>query len=387
MREEQRLVGHLLDHARFRRRHLADDRGEHGRALVRDRGHLHRHVERFERDIAVALAERRFRFEHVRIDHALDDDLGIGRHVEIDADRARHADRLARDAARNGRLIGIHRELQRAGEAHDRRRPEHDRDRHRLLSLVVFEPMQIAARAARPRHHAHREPVVRLQRRAIGAHVLHAAVGIARDAERRREIRRGIEPRRRHRHGKVRESEALQIVALDHDLLAARRIDDDGRDRIGDGAVPGLADLLQRHAHADRVNARRGGERAHHHRHVVAPALRVDDVGEHERLAVVLGDAAQELPAHERMQLGVLVDRAVHMDQQSLPLQLLQMVLEVQRRSRPLRGRAAIVVRTIGHSRMSCQSPVLGGQCNSSAPFAKVSPSLYCIAPTQRAHA
>ena len=40
MREEQRLVGHLLDDARFARRHLADDLGEHRLLLVGDRRHL-----------------------------------------------------------------------------------------------------------------------------------------------------------------------------------------------------------------------------------------------------------------------------------------------------------------------------------------------------------
>ena len=56
-----------------------------GLRLCGDRGHLHRHVEVFERDMAVALAERAFRLEQFAVDQALDHDLGVGRHVQVDA--------------------------------------------------------------------------------------------------------------------------------------------------------------------------------------------------------------------------------------------------------------------------------------------------------------
>ena len=56
-----------------------------GDALARDRGDLHRHVEVFERDVAVAFAERPLRLEQFGVDQALDHDLGVGRHFEIDA--------------------------------------------------------------------------------------------------------------------------------------------------------------------------------------------------------------------------------------------------------------------------------------------------------------
>ena len=51
-----------------------------GLRLVRDRGHPHRHIEVFERHMAVAFAERAFRFEQFAVDQAFDDDLGVGRH-------------------------------------------------------------------------------------------------------------------------------------------------------------------------------------------------------------------------------------------------------------------------------------------------------------------
>ena len=63
MSQEQRLHGYLLEHARFARRHLTDDRGEHRRAPLRDRSHAHGHVEILERDMAVTFAERTFRLQ------------------------------------------------------------------------------------------------------------------------------------------------------------------------------------------------------------------------------------------------------------------------------------------------------------------------------------
>ena len=91
MGEEQRLVGEALDHARFARRHLADDRGDDGVAAARDRGHLDDEVVFLERDMAVRFAERAFRLEVFRIDEALDHELRLGRHQEVD--RARRARR------------------------------------------------------------------------------------------------------------------------------------------------------------------------------------------------------------------------------------------------------------------------------------------------------
>src|SRR2546429_3559534 len=45
-------------------------------------------------------------------------------------------------------------------------------------------------------------------------------------------------------------------------------------------------------------------DRADHHRHRILAAAAVGDVGEEEGLARALFDAADELPAHQRVQLG-----------------------------------------------------------------------------------
>ena len=80
-----------------------------GLLLVGDRRHLHRHVEVFERDVAVAFAERTFRLEQFGIDQALDDDLGVGRHLEIDGDALHDADRLAGERAGDAHLVEVDR--------------------------------------------------------------------------------------------------------------------------------------------------------------------------------------------------------------------------------------------------------------------------------------
>ena len=74
-------------------------------------------------------------------------------------------------------------------------------------------------------------------------------------------------------------------------------------------------------AHAGRIDVPRGRERARHDRDVVAAAGGVGDVGEQERAALRLGEPALELPPHPRVQLAVLVDRAVDADEQALRLQ------------------------------------------------------------------
>ena len=83
-------------------------------------------------------------------------------------------------AAGHRHLVHVDGELLRAGEHHDRRAADHDGDRHLLLALAVLQPMQEAAGAGRlARHHAHHRAVGGLQRHAIGAHVLHAALRVA----------------------------------------------------------------------------------------------------------------------------------------------------------------------------------------------------------------
>jgi hypothetical protein len=60
----------------------------------------------------------------------------------------------------------------------------------------------------------------------------------------------------------------------------------------------------------------------------------VHHVGEQERATCILRQVALELPAHQRMQLGVLVDRPVDPHHQALRLERGEVLLEVERRAR-----------------------------------------------------
>ena len=91
---------------------------------------------------------------------------------------------------------------------------------------------------------------------------------------------------------------------------------------------------VDRLPHADGIDLGRGRERADHDRNIVAPALGVRHMGEQEGAPLVLGHAAQELPAHQRMQLGILVDGAVDANEQTLRLKIGQMILKIEARGR-----------------------------------------------------
>ncbi len=280
-----------------------------------------------------------------------------------------HADGCAGERARHAQLVEIDRKLLRAGEHDHGRAADDDRDRHFLPAPAVLQPVQIAARPGRlARHHAHRQPVGRLQRRPIRTHVLDPRIGIARDAQGRREVGRSIEARRRDRHRQARQPAAgrAQVIACDDHLLAARRGHGHRRDRMRDRLHPCRADVFHRPAHADAIDVGRGGHRADDDRHVVAPPLRVDHVGEQERAPLLFRHAAEELPAHERMQLGILVDRPVDADKEAIGFEIGQMLLEIEPRPSLLRSRRLQGSRFVEHVRSAFHTGARAGTSASS---------------------
>lgn len=75
---------------------------------------------------------------------------------------------------------------------------------------------------------------------------------------------------------------------------------------------PCIANFLDLSSHAHRIDFPRGGESADHDGDVVTPTVGIDDVGEQEGPPLILGNATKKLAAHERMQLGILVDGLVN---------------------------------------------------------------------------
>ena len=329
--EEQRLHADQLDQARFRRRHLRDDRGQDGVLPPRDGGDVHEGVELLQIDVAVRFAERRLGLQIFGVDEALDDDLGLGRHQQIDGLGLHHVDRRADQRAGDVQLVERLRQFLHRGEGDDRRRAEHDRAGQLLeAALAQLFPVVVDARPQFQRR-VHAEPPPRLHLAAVVAHVLHAGVGVLGDVLRQRGVGRDVPARRRDRQRDAVEALArlVEVLAGDDDVVARRVRDDARRQRLRRGRDPARVDLLERAADADAVDLAVGGEPADQHRDVVLAALAVGDVGEQERLAVLLLDAAAELPAHQRVHLGVFVDRAVDADELAGLLQRADVVVQV----------------------------------------------------------
>jgi hypothetical protein len=130
---------------------------------------------------------------------------------------------------------------------------------------------------------------------------------------------------------------ALQRFTLDHDFMANRLVDQPRLNRIGDGVIPLGLDILELGVHADAVDFRIGGDSADHHRHVVFAPERVGDVGEQKRFALALLHATDELPAHQRMQFGILIDGPVDGVHEAALFQRLQMLVKISVAARGLR--------------------------------------------------
>ncbi len=99
---------------------------------------------------------------------------------------------------------------------------------------------------------------------------------------------------------------------------------------MGDRVVPFGLDFAQGRAHAGRVDRAVRRDRADHDRNAVFSAAAIGDVGEEEGLALGFVHSADELPAHQRVQLRVLVDRPVDGEQQPSLLQLLEVLVKVR---------------------------------------------------------
>ena len=102
-----------------------------------------------------------------------------------------------------------------------------------------------------------------------------------------------------------------------------------GFDGVGNGVAPSLANVFNLAAHAHAVNLASSGQGAHHHGNVVFLAFAVDHVGEQKSFAIRFGNATAKLPANQGVQFGVFVDRAIDGDQQTLFVEIGQMLVQI----------------------------------------------------------
>ena len=239
-----------------------DERDEHRLCLVGDRRHLHRHVEVFERHIAVAFAERPLGLQQLGIDQSFNDDL-LSRAGTCRSTVRQHCSRCGWVLPPSAPATPISSwsiaSFCGPVKVTSRSTADHDGAGHRRLQLAVLEPVLIAAGAADARRHAHAEPVGGFELAAVGAHVLDAALGVLGDAERGGEIWRGVEAGRRDRHRQelpVRRAFCFSASPLMTTSWHG------GVPVIFTGAIglatctdPGVANLLDRLAHAERVDA------------------------------------------------------------------------------------------------------------------------------------
>ena len=175
------------------------------------------------RVVAGVVAERALHADLALLDRPLEDDLGVGRHVEVDRLRLDQLDRLAAEEAREHELVDVLRQRRARGVRGDRVEPERDGDRDRSVggeivgaSVLVDLPVHVGRARVDLLHPVH-------------ADVADARVRVLRDHRRQRDERRRVA-------GPAaldREQVEVDVVAGEHDLLAGAARDG-LRQRVGD---------------------------------------------------------------------------------------------------------------------------------------------------------
>ncbi len=209
----------------------------------------------------------------------------------------------------------------------------------------------------------HAEPPRRLELAAIIADVLDAGVGILGDVVAGREIGRVVPARRRDRHRQARRARGRPRRGRRRSITISWQ----GASSTTRGAIglaialdPGRADVFERLAEADAIDVAVGRQAGDQHGGVVAAALGVGRLREQERLALRLRDAAAILPAHQRVHLGVFVDRLVDDDQQAFARERQHMLMQVGIAARVQRRPVAIAVERGRRGVMGDARPLVG---------------------------
>ena len=325
---EQRFVAHLLDDAGLAGGHLADERAQHRLALHGDGGHLHegRHGARMH--VAVGFAEGALGLYEIGVDEPLDDDLRVGRHLDVHGLAAYQLDRLPGQAAGDAHLVHPRRDLLHGAVGNHRRRPYHQRGLQRHAPLPALVPVREDV-LVHARVHAH--PLLALDLPAVVALVADARIRVLGEPVGAGRIGRVVETRGGDGDRELEQPAALDVEVrpLQHHLVDRPGIDDGRFDGMGQRVGPEVGNLVHRALQPNGVHLWRRRQRGHRHRHVVAAAVTVGHVLEQEGLALGLGEAAAELPAHQRVHFRILVDGMPDAQQQSGGLQVGQVFLKV----------------------------------------------------------
>ena len=301
---------------RLARRHLAEEGLIDGVDPVGDRGDLDDEARPGRAHVAGVLAERPFRLPHTRRDEALDDDLGMGRYLEVVGLAGDHLERLAAQAAGDAELVAAHPSHRR--ERHGRITPDHDGAGRRSPLLFVLHDVWVHVApgvaqkdAVLPRPLLHQP---------IRPHVALAGLGILRDHARRGDVGRGILAPGPDAERELRD---VGLVALQHDVLHRAAIHAHGRYRLRLSVRPLVGDLVHGRLEREGVDLGRGPEDSGHQGH--REAL---DALEHHRGPTGRWDPLEHA-AHDRGDLPVRIHFLLHVVQLAAPLERAEVIPQV----------------------------------------------------------
>ena len=325
--QHQRLPAPVLDFAAFARRHLAQHAHVVGVLPVGDAGHLEHRAQAAGVHVPVGLSEGTLGLEQVRADVSLDDDLRVCRHLQVHGLALDELHGPLEERTGDAELVHSVGDLLHGHVGKARHRADDAGRGQPLAQRVGLVPVDGQILLGADEVDAGLGGGLDLA--AVVADVADAGIRILGDPVAGGQVRPVVEPGRRDGHRELVEAAVVQETVADVDLFLDRTgVHHLRRQRTGHRRGPLLEAFAGLAAHAHGVDGLVGSQRPQHHRGLVTPPLGIHHVLEEKRLPLVVRQP-QELPAHQRMQLRILVHRGSHAQQQALPVQQVEVFPEV----------------------------------------------------------
>ena len=267
---------------------------------MRDAGHPEDRTFAAARHVAGELAERAFGLSVIHQHFALDDDLGMGGHFQVDGLAFDHLDRLAADTTGDSQFIGT--VSRRRHQVLHRIAADKDRRGHMLAARLVFRMVDRAAPVGCTEQDAGR--VLAFDLAAADADIAAPGIGVLGHPE-RRQIGARVFLRRPDGH---RQLVQVDIITRDNDLFHRSGFDHDWFDRRIHAAGDAVVDCLQcrRAIQCGGNHLARGCD----HSTDDAPTVMPLDIAKADAVPIILVHGAKD-HAHDRADLPVLVDLLV----------------------------------------------------------------------------
>ncbi|MEA3220338.1 MAG: hypothetical protein OZX49_01444 [Immundisolibacter sp.] len=325
--EERGLEGNGPQARALRRRELRQD-GAPGRLLaVRDGRHFHEVGHDRLGHEAVGLAKRRFRLQLHGGDAALDDDLGVGRHQQVDGLGLHHRQRPTGQGAGHVQLVGLVGNLGVGGVGHVRRHADDQRRFQRNAQALALDPVQ----AQMLRRIGEAADAVRgFYLTAVVADVVDAGLGVLGDPVREGGVRPVVVAGRGNRNREFAQAAVLGQRGAHVDFFLTRRVGDHFRrqgiaQRVGNQLQQVVARL---HAKAGLEDFPRRRQAADGQIAAEAAPVGAAHVLEQKAAPLVFLQAA-ELEPDQRMGFGLDGDRRVDFPQQVAGAQVLYVLPKI----------------------------------------------------------